>query len=197
MMIDVSSRGLNADGSAGDPAPESPGVCFERSPSGSPRRLRTRAGERAHRRHERRSWLPEAEFKDQDGRRSSGSAVRLPKPLTLRPTAACARGAASRVHRPSCAAAAASPRAIARSRPRAPHAWDLRPRATAQCLALCVKWPNTISLVRAGVARRDCAGCFGGVAADSLATAKTLDFRPWDSLGDSMSAAHSRAGGGV
>jgi len=29
------------------------GVCFERSPSGSPQRLRTRAGERVTRRHER------------------------------------------------------------------------------------------------------------------------------------------------
>jgi hypothetical protein len=28
------------------------GVCFERSPSGSPQRLRTRAGERVTRRHE-------------------------------------------------------------------------------------------------------------------------------------------------
>jgi hypothetical protein len=43
---------------------ESHGLCFERPRSGSPRRLRTSAGERVHRRRERRSWLPEAEFKD-------------------------------------------------------------------------------------------------------------------------------------
>jgi hypothetical protein len=103
--------------------------------------MKTRAGERAHRRHARRSWLPEAELIDQDGRRSSGSAVRLPKTFTLFPTAACARGAASRVHRPSCAAAAASPRAIARSRPRDCQVWDLRLNGRLRpCFDIILTW---------------------------------------------------------
>ena len=65
----LKSRGVTAlrskalsDDALEDPAPEIPGVCFERSPSSSPQRLRTRAGERVHRCHERRSWLPEADL---------------------------------------------------------------------------------------------------------------------------------------
>ena len=49
----MTSNRVAADHSIEDPTAASPGVCFERSPSGSPRRLRTRAGERVTRRHER------------------------------------------------------------------------------------------------------------------------------------------------
>ena len=44
------------------------GVCFERSPSGSPRRLRTRAGERVPRRHER-TLLSDGEIRFSEGGR--------------------------------------------------------------------------------------------------------------------------------
>jgi hypothetical protein len=54
----VRRSGINRGDPVEDPTPASPGVCFERSPSGSPRRLRTRAGERVTRRHER-TLLPD------------------------------------------------------------------------------------------------------------------------------------------
>jgi len=89
-----------------DPTPEIPGVCFERPPSGSPGRLRTRAGGRVRRRSsvgccQTRVNFPGRRTADPDLRRSSKLCLRQPQPF--------ARGAGVRVHRPSCAAVRGEP----------------------------------------------------------------------------------------
>jgi hypothetical protein len=110
-----------------DPTAASPGVCFERSRSSSPQRLRTSAGERVHRRRERRSWLPEAELLEIRGRRQ----FRICRPPSENhwPSVRQQRAHVEPRHAftgPRAQPSAASPRAIARSRRRDSQPWDLR-----------------------------------------------------------------------
>jgi hypothetical protein len=141
---DTMSRStVAADHSVEDPTPESPGVCFERAPSGSPKRLRTRAGERVTRRHDR-TLLSDRELKFSEGGRQIRNCVCRPIFQTLPPaTTTFAPGAGARVHRRSCAAAAASPSATARSRRRDSRAWDLRLSGRLRpCIDLIVPFSN-------------------------------------------------------